>query len=206
MITFFPDNTKTNNMKEQWMIRGWMMAKWQWDETTEPGQIRRYPSKGSLGRETKEEKRKRCVLSFFRKREGEREIRCESRDWEEVACRRKMMQVRRKTAPQSRKDLFAIFRRELLEGRLSVTWEDERVEQLRLRLRREGRYEDDQSEEFHTWSWQRENSVLNSHINFEPVKRFKNRRNVMTFRSCDSTSSSIWNKLQTFSLSGRNIQ
>ena len=33
----------------------------------------------------------------------------------------------------------------------------------------------DQSEEF----YKRENFVLNSLINFEPVKRFKNRRNVM---------------------------
>ena len=47
---------------------------------------------------------------------------------------------------------------------------------------------DDQSEEF----YKRENFVLNSLINFEPVKRFKNRRNVMKFRSFgDSTSSSI---------------
>ena len=30
---------------------------------------------------------------------------------------------------------------------------------------------------------ERENFVLNSLINFEPVKRFKNRRNVMKFRS-----------------------
>jgi hypothetical protein len=38
----------------------------------------------------------------------------------------------------------------------------------------------------------RENIVLNSLINSEPVKRFKNRRNVMTFRSFgDSKNSSI---------------
>jgi hypothetical protein len=55
--------------------------------------------------------------------------------------RRKMTYVRRKTVPLSRsskmKIPFVIFRRQLLEGRLSVTREDERVEQLRLRLRRE---------------------------------------------------------------------
>ena len=44
-----------------------------------------------------------------------------------------------------------ILRSELLQGRLSVTREDERVEQLRLRQRREGRLDmkDDQSEEFY---------------------------------------------------------
>ena len=35
---------------------------------------------------------------------------------------------------------------------------------------------DDQSEEF--YMWEREDFVLNSLINFEPVNRFKNRRNV----------------------------
>jgi hypothetical protein len=39
------------------MTWGWMIAKWQWDEATNPGQFWRYPSKGSLGGETKEEKK-----------------------------------------------------------------------------------------------------------------------------------------------------
>ena len=49
---------------------------------------------------------------------------------------------------------------------------------------------------------EREDFVLNSLINFEPVKRFKNGRNMIKFSSFgDSTSSSIKNKLQTLSLS-----
>jgi hypothetical protein len=51
---------------------------------------------------------------------------------------------------------------------------------------------------------EREDFVLHSIINFEPVKRFKNRRIVMKFRSFgDSVSSSIYNKFQTLSLSRR---
>jgi hypothetical protein len=53
-----------------------------------------------------------------------------------------MRQIRRKTVPQSRssmikRPILVMFRRELLEGPLNVTRGDERVEQLRLRLRRE---------------------------------------------------------------------
>jgi hypothetical protein len=51
---------------------------------------------------------------------------------------------------------------------------------------------DDQSEEFYKCVCERENFVLNSLINFEPVNKFKNRKNVMKFRIYgDSTSSSI---------------
>ena len=53
----FSDTIKSNDMKEQWVTWGWMIAKWQWDEATKPGQFRRYPSKGHLGRETKVEKK-----------------------------------------------------------------------------------------------------------------------------------------------------
>ena len=64
-----------------------MIAKWQWDEATKQGQFRRYPSKGRLGPETKQEKKseKDEFLVFLRKTEGERENRGELRlGWEEV--------------------------------------------------------------------------------------------------------------------------
>jgi hypothetical protein len=71
-----------------------------------------------------------------------------------------------------------------------VTTEDERVEQSRLRLRRDQMKKNDQREEFNMCV--RENFVLSSFINFEHVERFKNRRNVMKFRSFgDSMSSGI---------------
>ena len=57
---------------------------------------------------------------------------------------------------------------------------------------------DDQSEEFYMLDSWRENFVLNSLINFEPVKRFKNRRNVMKCASFgDSTGSSIYRAITT---------
>jgi hypothetical protein len=47
----FSDTTRSNNrpMTRQRMTWGWMIAKWvkwQWDEASEPGQFRKYPSKG----------------------------------------------------------------------------------------------------------------------------------------------------------------
>jgi hypothetical protein len=52
-----------------------------------------------------------------------------------------------------------------------------------------------------------EDFVFNSLINSEPVKRFKNRRKVMKFRSFgDGMISAIWNKLQTLNLSRRKTQ
>jgi hypothetical protein len=51
------NTTKSNNIKEQGMAWGWIIAKWQWDEAMKPCRsIRRNPSKHILGRETKEEK------------------------------------------------------------------------------------------------------------------------------------------------------
>ena len=79
------------------MTWGWMIAKWQWDEATKPGQFRRCPSKGHLGRETKEEKKneKDRVFSFLRKTEGERENIGELRlGWEEVEWEEKWRKSR----------------------------------------------------------------------------------------------------------------
>jgi hypothetical protein len=54
---------------------------------------------------------------------------------------------------------------------------------------------------------ERENIVMDSLINFEPMKRFKNRKNMMKFRNFgDSINNGIKNKLQTLSLSRRKIQ
>ena len=55
----FSDTIKQTNIKEQWVTvtLGRIKAKWQWDEATKPGQFWRYPFKGRLGRETKEEKK-----------------------------------------------------------------------------------------------------------------------------------------------------
>ena len=51
------------------------------NSATKPGLFRRYPSKGHLGRETKEEKKseKMSFQFFLRKIEGERENRGELR-------------------------------------------------------------------------------------------------------------------------------
>jgi hypothetical protein len=48
----------------------------QWDETTKPGQFWRYPSKGSQGLESKEEKKseKDEFLSFFLRQKVEGKI------------------------------------------------------------------------------------------------------------------------------------
>jgi hypothetical protein len=52
-----------------------------------------------------------------------------------------------------------------------------------------------------------ENFILNSFINFELVKRFKDRKKVMKFWSFgDSTISGNLNKLHTLNLSSRKIQ
>ena len=85
-------------------------------------------------------------------------------------------------------DLFVILRRELLEGRLSLNREDDRAcKTIAFKTTTKMNImKDDQSEEFERTFY------LNSLINFEPVNRFKNRRNVMKFRGFgDSTSSSI---------------
>jgi hypothetical protein len=51
-----------------------MIAKWQWDEATKPGQFRRYPSKGSLGCETEEEKKsEKEEFSVFGERQNVKE-------------------------------------------------------------------------------------------------------------------------------------
>jgi hypothetical protein len=42
-LNLFPDITKSYNTK-QWMTWGWMIAKWQWDKATKPGQFQRYSS------------------------------------------------------------------------------------------------------------------------------------------------------------------
>ena len=52
-----------------------------------------------------------------------------------------------------------------------------------------------------------DNLVLNPLIYCQPVKRFENRSDMMTFwSSCDGTGSSIENKLETVNLSGWKIE
>jgi len=57
---------------------------------------------------------------------------------------------------------------------------------------------------FERFICERENLVFDSLIYFEPVERFKNRSNVMKFRSFgDSTSSRVKEKLKTIRLCSR---
>jgi len=57
---------------------------------------------------------------------------------------------------------------------------------------------------FEIFICERENLVFDSLIYLEPVERFKNRSNVMKFRSSsDSTSSRVKDKLKTIRLCSR---
>jgi len=57
---------------------------------------------------------------------------------------------------------------------------------------------------FERFICEKENFVFDSHIFLEPVERFKNRSNVMKFRSFDdSTSSRVKDKLKTIRLCSR---
>jgi len=59
-------------------------------------------------------------------------------------------------------------------------------------------------DQFERFIYERENFVFDSLIYLEPVGRFKNRSNVMKFRSFgDSTSSSVKDKLKTIRLCSR---
>ena len=105
-----------------------------------------YPSKSRLGRETKEEKKSEkdeLLFSILRQTSGERENRGELRlGWKEVEWdENDVGQEEDCSTKQEQYDEKTYVWISLLEGRLSVTTEDERVEQLCLRLRREWRYE-----------------------------------------------------------------
>jgi len=57
---------------------------------------------------------------------------------------------------------------------------------------------------FERFICERENFVFDSLIDLEPVERFKNRSNVVKFRSVgDSTSSRVKDKLKTIRLCSR---
>jgi len=60
---------------------------------------------------------------------------------------------------------------------------------------------------FERFICERENLVFSSLIYLEPVERFKNRSNVIIFRSFrDSTNSTVKNKLKTIRLCSRYIE
>jgi len=91
--------------------------------------------------------------------------------------------------------MFAIFNREVREGRLRVIREEDRLQRCEGNERRESGYKTSYE------MCERENRVFDYFIYLDLVERFKNRSNVMKSKSFgDSTSSIVKDKLKMIRL------